>query len=209
MSLQHVILAAALVACTSCARTAATAGAGRVRGGPPAPASAAVYDDSQRRIRAGRELDLRLIGALSSKTAIENHPFHATTASDLRNGPRVIVPAGSIVHGVVRTVDRADGSERTGRLLLWFTELVANGHAIAIDGVAAQLFERGGFPDERDSNVVEPALSGGILAGLNGDLTTSVIAADGSIVAAQPGADAALAAGTIVRIRMNAAVEIR
>jgi hypothetical protein len=207
MSYQHLILAVALVACSSCARTAVTTGA--IRTGSSAPASAKIYDDSYRTISAGRELDLRLLGALSSETATVNHAFDATTASDLRNGSRVILPAGSIVHGVVRGVEKADESEGIGRLVLSFGELVANGHATAIDATAGRLFERGGLGDERDSTALEPALIGGILAGLTDELTTSIIAPDGSIVAVQPGADAALAAGTIVRIRMNTAVIIR
>ena len=205
---QHtVILALALVACTSCARNPITPGSGGSRSG--LPGGAVIYDNSQRILLAGRELDLRLRGALSSKTATVNQRFEATTADDLLNGPRVIVPAGSVVHGVVRVVEKADGLGRQGALTLSFTELVTNGRSIAIDGHTVQLFEGGALPQERDPSAVEPALIGGTLADLDEDLTTSVTAADGSIVATQPGADAELATGTIVRIRMSANVAIR
>jgi hypothetical protein len=168
-----------------------------------------VYDDSARTIPAGRELDLRLLQALSSNTAMVNHAFEAATVSDLRNGPRVIVPAGSLVHGVVLDVEKAADTGRTGRLTLAFAALVANGHSVVIDGTAARLFEAADLRDQRDSIAVGPSLAGGMVAALKDDLTTNIISGDGSIVAAEPGADAALAVGTIVRIRLNAVVEIR
>jgi len=200
-------MVAALVTCTGCARTAVTAGP--MRTGARVPASAGVYDDSARTIPAGRELDLRLLQAVSSNTAMLNHAFEAATVSDLRNGPRVIVPAGSLVHGVVRDVEKADDAGRTGRLMLAFAALVANGHSVVIDGTAARLFEAADLGDQRDSSTVGSSLAGGMVASLTDDLTTTIVSGDGSIVAAQPGADAALAVGTIVRIRLNAAVDIR
>jgi hypothetical protein len=168
-----------------------------------------VYDDSARTIPAGRELDLRLLQPLNSNTAMVNHTFEAATVSDLRNGPRVIVPAGSPVHGVVRDVEKADDAGSTGRLTLAFAALVANGHSVVIDGTAARLFEAAELRDQRDNVTVGPSLVGGKSTALKDDSTTNIVSGDGSIVAAEPGADAALAVGTIVRIRLNAAVEIR
>ena len=201
------VIVVALVTCTGCARTAVTTG--QMRPGSRGPTSAAVYDDSARTIPAGRELDLRLLQALSSNTATLNHAFEAATVSDLRNGPRVIVPAGSLVHGIVRDVGKADDAGSSGRLTLAFAALVANGHSVVIDGTAARLFEAPDLRNQRDSIAVGPSLAGGMVAGLKDELTTNIVSGDGSIVAAKPGADAALAVGTIVRIRLNAAVEIR
>ena len=64
----YLALALAFVACTSCARTIVTAGANRA--GLPPPASAAIYDDSQRTIAAGRELDVRLVHTLNPTEVI-------------------------------------------------------------------------------------------------------------------------------------------
>lgn len=201
------VMVVALVTCTGCARTAVTTGP--MRTGSRVPASAVVYDDSARTIPAGRELDLRLLQPLNSNTAMVNHTFEAATVSDLRNGPRVIVPAGSPVHGVVRDVEKADDAGSTGRLTLAFAALVANGHSVVIDGTAARLFEAAELRDQRDNFTVGPSLVGGKSTALKDDSTTNIVSGDGSIVAAEPGADAALAVGTIVRIRLNAAVEIR
>ena len=209
MAFERFMLLIALAACTSCTRTAVTVGSGHGPAGSSPPPRAAVYDDTQRIIPAGQELDVRLQGTLSSETIRVRQRFQTTTASDLRNGARVIVPAGSIVHGVVRGADKGHGLQRPGRLELSFVELVANGHSVAIDGIAILLFEDGGVRDERDSAANPPALTGGTLAALDRNVTTSLIAADGAIIAPQAGIDAVLAANTIIRIRLNTPVSIR
>ena len=94
-------------------------------------------------------------------------------------------------------------------MLLSFATLVANGHSAAIDGTASRLFGPSVAPDERDGRPVQPALVGGLLEALRDELTTSIVAPDGSIVSVLSGADVALQAGTIVRIRLNAAVAIQ
>src|SRR5205814_9529979 len=55
----------------------------------------------------GAELDVRLQKTLSSATAQVEDRFDGTTMVDIRNGDRVIVPAGSTVRGVVSSVNKA------------------------------------------------------------------------------------------------------
>lgn len=54
-------------------------------------------------IPVGTELDVRLQTPLNSDTAQVEDRFEATTMVELANGPKVIIPAGSVVRGVVRS----------------------------------------------------------------------------------------------------------
>ena len=196
-----------LVVLTACGRTAVTASAG---GWSTTPAAAPIYDDTRRTIHAGEELDIRLRTALSSESVTANQAFQATTAYDLRNGARVVVPAGSAVTGIVRDVDRVERFEDVGGLTLGFVGLVANGNAVAIDGVVTEVFESPTVSnDEGQSTAVPSALSGGIRSGLKEDLLMRVRATDGAIVATKHGTAARLPAGTIVRIRLTRDVTIQ
>ena len=58
-------------------------------------------------IPAGQEMDVRLQQSLSSETAKVEQRFDATTAVDLMQNGRVLVPAGAVVHGVVSDVNPA------------------------------------------------------------------------------------------------------
>ena len=66
-------------------------------------------------IPVGQELDVRLQTPLSSETSTVEQRFETTTAVDLTQDGRVLVPAGSVVRGVVTDVkqpgriDRDDG----------------------------------------------------------------------------------------------------
>ena len=204
---RYVLPLVGLVVFTACGRTAVTAGTG---GWSTGPAAAPIYDDTQRTIHAGEEVDLRLQTALSSESVAANHTFRATTASDLRNGPRVVVPAGSTVNGIVRHVDRGARFEDVGRLTLGFIELVANGNPVVIDGIVTQVFDGGtASTDDRDGAAGASALSGGLRSGLTENLLIRVIGADGMIVSTQQGTAATLSAGTMIRIRFSRDVIIQ
>ena len=89
----------------------------------PAAAQSTVLPSKWRRARpdeipVGQELDVRLQTTLDSETAQVEDRFEATTVVDLLQGDRVLVPAGSIVRGLVRAVDRASRTDRTGELTL-------------------------------------------------------------------------------------------
>ncbi len=101
----------------------ATANGGTVQttpsGRPPViqPSGPAEVNTSARGvIPAGQEMDVRLQSSLSSETAKVEQRFDATTAVDLMQNGRVLVPAGAVVHGVVSAVDPAGRlADRTGK----------------------------------------------------------------------------------------------
>jgi hypothetical protein len=162
-------------------------------------------------IPVGQELDVRLQTALSSESAQPEQRFEATTAVDLMQGDRVLVPAGSTVRGVVRSVDRAGKIERTGRLTLAFDQIVIEGREYPMRALATQVFESKGIRDEVGTvgtGAGVGAIVGGILGGLRGALIGAVVGG-GGVIAATEGADIELPAGTIVRLRLDTPVQIR
>jgi hypothetical protein len=162
-------------------------------------------------VPVGQELDVRLQTPLSSATATTEQRFEATTAADLRQGSRVLIPAGSVVRGIVSSVDKAGNIERTGRLTLAFDQIVVNGRDYPFRGMATQVFESGGIREEAKTVGTAGAVGaiiGGILGGLKGAAIGATIGA-GGVIAATEGKDIDLPAGTIIRVRLDSPLELR
>lgn len=162
-------------------------------------------------VPVGQELDVRLQTALSSATATPEQRFEATTAVDLMQRDRVLVPAGSTVRGIVRTVDRAGKLERTGRMTLAFDQMVVKGREYPMRALATQVYESEGIRDEVGTvgtGAGVGAVVGGILGGLRGALLGAIVGG-GGVIAATEGKDIELPAGTIVRLRLDTPVQIR
>ena len=175
---------------------------------PTAPVTVNAEDPGT--IPVGQELDVRLQSTLSSETATVEQRFEATTATDLLQDGRVLIPAGSVVRGVVSGVDQAGRIERVGRLTLSFDQLVVRGRSIPIRATATRVFESGGLREEGETAGVGAAaggIVGGIIGGLRGALVGAAIGAGGAIAATE-GKDVVLPAGTLIRIRMDAPVRI-
>ena len=162
-------------------------------------------------IPTGQELDVRLRNSLSSESATVEQRFEATTAVDLMQNGRVLVPAGSIVRGVVSNVKKAGRIDRSGSLTLSFDQMVVNGREIPIRATATQVFESGGIREEKGTAGVGAgagAIIGGVLGGLKGAILGAVIGAGGAI-AATDGKDITLPAGAIIRVRLDSAANVR
>src|SRR5262245_19639516 len=67
-------------------------------------------------IPTGQEMDVRIEDELSSETAQVEQRFEATTMVDLYRGDRVLIPAGSVMRGVVSSVNKATRTDRKGSL---------------------------------------------------------------------------------------------
>jgi hypothetical protein len=162
-------------------------------------------------IPVGQELDVRLQSALSSETATVEQRFEATTVVDLTQDRRVLVPAGSTVHGVVSGVKRPGRIDREGSLTLSFDRISVRGRDYPIRGMATQVFESGGIREEAGTagaGAGVGAVVGGLLGGVRGAVLGAVIGAGGAIAATE-GKDVHLPAGSIVRIRLDQAVNVR
>lgn len=164
----------------------------------------------EREIPEGTELDVRLEQALSSETATLEQRFEATTAADIYQNDRVLIPAGSRVRGVVSSVDRASRTDRRGSMTLAFDQITVNGRTYDMRGTVTQVLE-GDKSDEVakiGGGGAVGAIIGGILGGVKGAILGAVIGAGGTIAATE-GSDVKLDAGTIVRVRLDAPLVVR
>lgn len=156
-------------------------------------------------IPVGQELDVRLQTALSSETATAEQRFEATTAVDLMQNGRVLIPAGSVVRGVVTDVKRPGRVDRVGSLTLSFDQITVRGRQHAIRGMATQVFESRGIRDEVGTAGAGAGIGGivgGIIGGVKGAILGAVIGAGGAIAATE-GKDVHLPAGSIIRVRLD------
>jgi hypothetical protein len=158
----------------------------------------------------GQELDVRLQTPLSSETSTVEQRFEATTAVDLMQDGRILVPAGSVVHGVISDVKRPGRVDRVGSLTLSFDRMTVRGRDYPIRGMATQVFESGGIRDEvgtAGGGAGVGAVIGGLLGGVKGAVLGAVIGAGGAIAATE-GKDIHLPAGSILRIRLDSPVNV-
>jgi hypothetical protein len=161
-------------------------------------------------VPVGQELDVRLQTQLSSATAKVEDRFEATTATDLRQGTRTLIPAGSVVRGVVQAVDSAGRVDRTGSLTLSFDRIRLDGREHTIRAQAVRVFESEGIKGEAGrigAGAGIGAIVGGIIGGLEGALAGVVIGAGGT-VAATEGKDVILPAGSVIRIRFDSPLQL-
>jgi len=161
-------------------------------------------------IPVGQEIDVRLATRLSSDTAAVEQRFETTTVVDLMQNGRVLLPAGTVVRGVVSDVDKAGRIDRDGALTLSFDQMHVSGRDRDIRASATHVFESRGIRDEGVKAGIGAGVGGvvgGILGGLQGAVLGAVIGAGGAIVATD-GKDITLPAGSIIRIRMDSPVRL-
>jgi hypothetical protein len=167
--------------------------------------------ESDADVPVGTELDVRLQTALSSKTAQVEDRFEATTMVDLREGDRVLIPAGSVLRGVVSSVNKAGRIDRQGKLTLAFDRLTVNGRNYPLRGTVTEALESEGIRGEAGrigAGAGIGAIIGGILGGVKGALTGILIGAGGTIAATE-GSDVELPAGTVLRVRLDTPLDLR
>jgi hypothetical protein len=161
-------------------------------------------------IPVGTELDLRLQTPLSSKTAQVEQRVDATTLVNLMRGGGVAIPAGSAVEGYVVTVDPASRTDRRGSLVLKFTKLTVNGRTRDVTLSVTQALESEGIRGEAERIGVGAgvgAVLGGILGGVKGAIAGILIGGGGAVVATE-GKDVELPAGTVLRVRFDAPLDL-
>jgi hypothetical protein len=161
-------------------------------------------------VPAGTELDVRLQNALNSGTAQVEDRFEATTLVDLNLGGRTVIPAGSLMRGVVTAVEPATRTNRTARLTVSFDQITVNGRAYPVRGTVTQAIEGEGIRGEAGragAGAAVGGLLGAVLGGVKGAVLGAVIGAGGTIAATE-GKEVELAQGTILRVRIDAPVQI-
>jgi hypothetical protein len=162
-------------------------------------------------IPAGQEIDVRLETQLSSATAQVEQRFEATTVADLYRGNEVLIPAGSILRGVVSSVDKATRTDRKGSLTVAFDQITIRGRTYPMRGTVTQALESEGIKGEAPrigAGAGIGAIIGGIIGGVKGALL-GVLIGGGGTIAATEGKDVTLPAGTILRVRLDTPPAIR
>jgi hypothetical protein len=210
MSLRSVILLSALGAAACGATTSQTTPRTAPPPEPQTTGPTEVNSSARGVIPVGQELDVRLQTALSSEMSTVEQRFEATTAVDLMQDGRELVPAGSLVRGVVSDVKRPGRVDRVGSLTLSFDRITIRGREYTIRGMATQVFESGGIREEvgtAGAGAGVGGVIGGLIGGLKGAVLGAVIGAGGAIAATE-GKDIQLPAGSIIRIRLDSAVNV-
>jgi hypothetical protein len=162
-------------------------------------------------VPVGTEFDVRLGSTLSSDTATVEQRFEATTMVDLREGDRVLVPAGSTMRGVISSVTKAGRLERKGSLTLAFDQITVRGKDRPIRATVTQALESEGVRGEAakiGTGAGVGAIIGGILGGFKGAIAGILIGGGGTIAATE-GKDVELPVGTVLRVRLDAPLDIR
>jgi hypothetical protein len=195
-------------------RGGTTSGASGVPGGVSGEAPGGVSGDSRRTtprnsgrtaIPEGQEIDVRLDRQLSSDTAQVEDRFEATTVANLSTENTVLIPAGSVVRGVVSSVNRATRTDRKGMLTVAFDQITINGRTYPMRGTVTQALESEGMRGEVGrigAGAGVGAIIGGILGGVKGALL-GVLIGGGGTIAATEGKDVTLPPGTILRVRLD------
>jgi hypothetical protein len=162
-------------------------------------------------IPVGQEIDVRLQKELTSDTAQVEDRFEATTAVDLYRGNDVLIPAGSMMRGVVSSVSRASRTDRKGSMTVAFDQVTVNGRSYPMRGTVTQALESEGIKGEIGrigAGSAVGAIIGGIIGGTKGALL-GVLIGGGGTIAATEGKDVHLPAGTLLRVRMDTPPNVR
>jgi hypothetical protein len=176
----------------------------------PQPPAAPRGPRDRGEIPAGTELDVRLSNVLNSGTAQVEDRFEGTTASDLVIDGRTLVPAGSVMRGVVSSVEPATRTNRTAKLTLSFDQLTIDGRSYPIRGTLTQAIQGEGIKGDVPRAGVGAgvgAIIGGILGGFKGAMA-GVLIGGGGTIAATEGKEIDLPQGTVLRVRIDSGVPL-
>ena len=173
-------------------------------------ASRPVVDErlSPTEIPVGTEFDVRLQSRLNSGTARVEDRFDATTIVPYERNGRMLVPAGSVMRGVVNSVTPASrGVSRKGELTLVFDRFSIDGRTYSIRATVMQALQGEGDVGKVAAGAGVGAIIGGLLGGVRGALT-GVLIGGGGTVAATEGNEVDLAPGTVLRVRLDAPLDV-
>jgi hypothetical protein len=178
---------------------------------PPPPRPDDRRTESTSVIPVGTEIDARLQTQLSSETAQVEDRFEATTMVDLYRGNEVLIPAGSVLRGVVRTVNKATRTDRRGEMTVSFDQVTVRGRSYPMRGIVTDTIQSEGMKGEVGRIGAGSAIGGvigGIIGGVKGALL-GVLIGGGGTIAATPGKDVTLPPGTILRVRLDTPPDVR
>ena len=161
-------------------------------------------------VPVGTEIDVRLQNTLNSGTAQVEDRFEGTTLTDTSIDGRVAIPAGSVFRGVITAVEPGTRTNRTSKMTVSFDQVTISGRSYPIRGTVTQAIEGEGIRGEAGRTAAGAgvgAIIGGILGGFKGALAGILIGGGGTIAATE-GKEVELPQGSVLRVRMDAPVQI-
>src|SRR5438132_1768209 len=162
-------------------------------------------------VPSGTEVDVRLTNALNSGTVKVEDRFEGTTLVDVNVNGRTAIPAGSVLRGIVSSVEPATRTNRTAKMTVSFDQVTVNGRNYPIRGTVTQAIQGEGIKGETGriaTGAGAGAILGGILGGVKGAVLGAVIGG-GGITAATEGKAIDLPQGTVLRVRLDSPVSIQ
>lgn len=181
---------------------------------PPAPAATRTQPQTTggaNEIPAGTELDVRLQNSLNSGTAQVEDRFEGTTLVDLNVNGRVVIPAGSVMRGVVTAVEPGTRTNRTAKMTVSFDQVTVNGRAYPMRGTVTEALKGEGIRGEATragAGAAVGGIIGAVLGGAKGALL-GVLIGGGGTIAATEGKEVELPQGTVLRVRVDAPLQIQ
>jgi hypothetical protein len=181
---------------------------------PPAPAATRTQPQTAggaNEIPAGTELDVRLQNSLNSGTAQVEDRFEGTTLVDLNVNGRVVIPAGSVMRGVVTAVEPGTRTNRTAKMTVSFDQVTVNGRAYPMRGTVTEALKGEGIRGEATragAGAAVGGIIGAVLGGAKGALL-GVLIGGGGTIAATEGKEVELPQGTVLRVRVDAPLQIQ
>lgn len=163
------------------------------------------------RVPAGQQLDVRIDRDLSSATAQVEDRFAATTILGLYQGNNLIIPAGARLRGVVSSVDKANRLDRKGSLTVAFDQITIDGRSYPIHATVTQAIQSEGIKGDAGkigAGAGVGAVIGGILGGVKG-AALGILIGGGGTMAATPGKDVTLPAGSVLRVRFDEPLQLK
>ena len=162
-------------------------------------------------IPSGTEIDVRLQNTLNSGTAQVEDRFEGTTLADLMVSGRTVIPAGSVMRGVVTAVEAGTRTNRTARMTVSFDQVTVNGRTYPLRGTVTQAIEGEGIRGEAGragAGAAVGGLLGAVLGGVKGAVLGAVIGAGGTIAATE-GKEVDLPQGSVLRMRFDSPVTVQ
>lgn len=180
----------------------------------PAPASTRSQPQntgSANEVPTGTELDVRLQNSLNSGTTQVEDRFEGTTLVDLNVNGRVLIPAGSVMRGVVTSVEPGTRTNRTAKMTVSFDQVTVNGRAYPMRATVTEAIKGDGIRGEATragAGAAVGGIIGAVLGGAKGALL-GVLIGGGGTIAATEGKEVELPQGTVLRVRIDAPLTIQ
>jgi hypothetical protein len=171
---------------------------------------ATVTNNGEVEVLVGTELDVRLAMPLNSGTAKVEDRFEATTLAVVEANGRTVIPAGSVMRGIVSAVDPATRTNRNARMTVAFDQVTINGRDYAIRATVTQAIEGEGVKGETGriaTGAGVGAIIGGLLGGFKGALA-GILVGGGGTIAATEGKQVDLPQGTVLRVRFDSPLKV-